>query len=147
GRTRAGGYRKAQRAYTLAERFRLPLITLVDTPGAATDADSEAAGITGAIAESLARLARLRTPVINVVVGEGGSGGALALSVGDRLLMQENAIFSVIGPEAASTILYHDVGHARELATRLKLTAADLVELRLVDRFRLKRPPAPKPPR
>jgi acetyl-CoA carboxylase carboxyl transferase beta subunit/acetyl-CoA carboxylase carboxyl transferase alpha subunit len=135
GRTRASGYRKAQRAYTLAERFRLPLITLVDTPGAATDADAEAAGITGAIAESLARLARLRTPVVNVVVGEGGSGGALALSVGDRLLMQENAIFSVIGPEAASAILYHDAEHAQELATRLKLTAADLVELRLVDRI------------
>ena len=135
GRTRAGGYRKAQRAYTLAERFGLPLITLVDTPGAATDADSEAAGITGAIAESLARLARLRTPVINVVVGEGGSGGALAMSVGDRLLMQENAIFSVIGPEAASAILYHDAEHAHELATRLKLTAVDLVELHLVDRI------------
>lgn len=135
GRTRASGYRKAQRAYTLAERFRLPLITLVDTPGAATDAEAEAAGITGAIAESLARLARLRTPVVNVVVGEGGSGGALALSVGDRLLMQENAIFSVIGPEAASAILYHDAEHAQELATRLKLTAADLVELRLVDRI------------
>jgi acyl-CoA carboxylase subunit beta len=135
GRTRAGGYRKAQRAYTLAERFHLPLITLVDTPGASTDTDSEAAGITGAIAESLARLARLRTPVINVVVGEGGSGGALAMSVGDRLLMQENAIFSVIGPEAASAILYHDAEHAHELATRLKLTAADLVELHLVDRI------------
>jgi acetyl-CoA carboxylase carboxyl transferase subunit beta len=135
GRTRPGGFRKAQRAYTLAERFKLPLITLVDTPGAATDADSEAAGITGAIAESLARLARLRTPVVNVVVGEGGSGGALAMSVGDRLLMQENAIFSVIGPEAASAILYHDAEHAHELATRLKLTAADLVELRLVDRI------------
>jgi acyl-CoA carboxylase subunit beta len=135
GRSRASGYRKAQRAYTLAERFRLPLITLVDTPGAATDADAEAAGITGAIAESLARLARLRAPVINVVIGEGGSGGALALSVGDRLLMQENAIFSVIGPEAASAILYRDAEHAHELATRLKLTAADLVELRLVDRI------------
>jgi acyl-CoA carboxylase subunit beta len=135
GRTRASGYRKAQRAYTLAERFHLPLITLVDTPGAATGADAEAAGITGAIAESLARLARLRTPVVNVVVGEGGSGGALAMSVGDRLLMQENAIFSVIGPEAASAILYHDAEHAHELATRLKLTAADLVELRLVDRI------------
>jgi len=135
GRTRASGYRKAQRAYSLAERFSLPLITLVDTPGASTDTDAEAAGITGAIAESLARLARLRTPVINVVVGEGGSGGALALSVGDRLLMHENAIFSVIGPEAASAILYHDAEHAHELATRLKLTATDLVELRLVDRI------------
>src|SRR6202022_2033258 len=141
GRTRAGGFRKAQRAYTLAERFRLPLITLVDTPGAATDAEAEAAGITGAIAESLARLARLRTPVVNVVVGEGGSGGALALSVGDRLLMMENAIFSVIGPEAASTILYHDPAHARELAGQLNLPAPDLLALRAVDRV-----PAPPPP-
>ena len=129
------GYRKALRLMGLAEKFGAPVITLVDTPGASTDTDAEAAGITGAIAESLARLARLRTPVINVVVGEGGSGGALALSVGDRLLMHENAIFSVIGPEAASAILYHDAEHAHELATRLKLTATDLVELRLVDRI------------
>jgi acetyl-CoA carboxylase carboxyl transferase beta subunit/acetyl-CoA carboxylase carboxyl transferase alpha subunit len=140
GRTRPSGYRKAQRAFTLAERFSLPLVTLVDTPGAATDAEAEAAGITGAVAESLARLGRLRTIVINVVVGEGGSGGALALSVGDRLLMQENAIFSVIGPEAASTILYHDVGHAQELAGQLKLTARDLFGLRLVDRVVAEQP-------
>src|SRR5579864_2421081 len=135
GKTRASGYRKAQRAFTLAERFKLPLITLVDTPGAATDAEAEASGITAAVAESLARLSRLRTQVINVVVGEGGSGGALALSTGDRLLMLENAIFSVIGPEAASTILYRDAAHARELAGHLKLTARDLVGLKLVDRI------------
>ncbi len=134
GRARPSGYRKAQRAFTMAERFSLPLVTLVDTAGAATDAEAEAGGITAAVAESLARLGRLRTVVINVVVGEGGSGGALALSVGDRLLMMENAIFSVIGPEAASTILYHDADHARELAAQLKLTARDLVGLRLVDR-------------
>lgn len=134
GRTGPGGYRKAQRAFTIAERYSLPLVTLVDTPGAATDAEAEAGGITAAVAESLARLGRLRTVVINVVVGEGGSGGALALSVGDRLLMMENAIFSVIGPEAASTILYHDAAHAHELAGQLKLTARDLVGLRLVDR-------------
>jgi acyl-CoA carboxylase subunit beta len=140
GRTRASGYRKAQRAFTLAERFSLPLITLVDTPGAATDADAEGAGITGAVAESLARLGRLRTVVVNVVVGEGGSGGALALSVGDRLLMLENAIFSVIGPEAASTILYRDAAHAQELAGQLKLTARDLFGLRLVDRVVAEQP-------
>ena len=134
GRARPSGYRKAQRAFTMAERFSLPLVTLVDAPGAATDAEAEAGGITAAVAESLARLGRLRTVVINVVVGEGGSGGALALSVGDRLLMMENAIFSVIGPEAASTILYHDADHAHELAGKLKLTARDLVELKLVDR-------------
>ena len=140
GRARPSGYRKAQRAFTLAERFFLPLITLVDTPGAATDAEAEAGGITGAVAESLARLGRLRTPVVNVVVGEGGSGGALALSVGDRLLMLENAIFSVIGPEAASTILYHDADHAHELAGQLKLTARDLFGLRLVDRVVAEQP-------
>jgi acetyl-CoA carboxylase carboxyl transferase alpha subunit len=140
GRTRASGYRKAQRAFTLAERFALPLITLVDTPGASTDAESEGEGITGAVAESLARLGRLRTKVVNVVVGEGGSGGALALSVGDRLLMMENAIFSVIGPEAASTILYRDAAHAHELAGQLKLTARDLFGLRLVDRVVAEQP-------
>jgi acyl-CoA carboxylase subunit beta len=140
GRTRASGYRKAQRAFALAERFSLPLITLVDTPGAATDAEAEGTGITGAVAESLARLGRLRTVVINVVVGEGGSGGALALSVGDRLLMMENAIFSVIGPEAASTILYRDAEHAHEVAGQLKLTARDLFGLRLVDRVVAEQP-------
>ncbi|HZK73971.1 MAG TPA: carboxyl transferase domain-containing protein [Clostridia bacterium] len=140
GRTHASGYRKAQRAFALAERFSLPLITLVDTPGAATDAEAEAAGITGAVAESLARLGRLRTVVVNVVVGEGGSGGALALSVGDRLLMMENAIFSVIGPEAASTILYRDAAHAHEVAGQLKLTARDLFGLRLVDRVVAEQP-------
>ena len=140
GRTKASGYRKAQRAFTLAERFGLPLVTLVDTPGAATDAEAEAAGITAAVAESLARLGRLRTRIVNVVVGEGGSGGALALATGDRLLMFENAIFSVIGPEAASTILYRDAEHARELAARLKLTAADLLRLRIVDRVLTEQP-------
>jgi acetyl-CoA carboxylase carboxyl transferase beta subunit/acetyl-CoA carboxylase carboxyl transferase alpha subunit len=146
GHTRPSGYRKAQRAFTMAERFSLPLVTLVDTPGAATDASAEAGGITGEVAESLARLGRLRTTVVNVVVGEGGSGGALALSVGDRLLMMENAIFSVIGPEAASSILYHDAAHARELAGQLKLTARDLLGLRLVDRVVAEQPPAHEAP-
>ena len=146
GRARPSGYRKAQRAFTIAERFSLPLITLVDTPGAATDAEAEAGGITGAVAESLARLGRLRTRIINVVVGEGGSGGALALSVGDRLLMLENAIFSVIGPEAASSILYHDADHAHELAGHLKLTARDLFGLRLVDRVIAEQPPGHEAP-
>jgi acetyl-CoA carboxylase alpha subunit len=140
GRTRPSGYRKAQRAFTLAERFSIPLVTLVDTPGAATDAEAEAGGITGCVAESLARLGRLRTAVVNVVLGEGGSGGALALSVDDRLLMMENAIFSVIGPEAASSILYHDAAHAHELAGQLKLTARDLYALRLVDRVVAEQP-------
>ncbi|HVA22022.1 MAG TPA: carboxyl transferase domain-containing protein [Candidatus Micrarchaeia archaeon] len=146
GHTRAGGYRKAQRLFTLAERFRLPLLTLVDTPGAATDQEAEAQGVTGAIAECLARLGRLRTPILCVVVGEGGSGGALALSLGDRILMLENAIFSVIAPEAASAILYHDADHAQELAGRLKVTAADLVALHLVDRVVPEQLPAHEQP-
>lgn len=146
GRTRASGYRKAQRAFTLAERFGLPLVTLVDTPGASSDATAEAAGITSAVAESMARLGRLRTRVVCVVVGEGGSGGALALSIGDRLLMFENAIFSVIGPEAASSILYHDSGHAQELAARLKLTAIDLLKLHIVDRIITEQPPGHEAP-
>ncbi|MFI5282356.1 MAG: carboxyl transferase domain-containing protein [Candidatus Dormibacterales bacterium] len=140
GRTKPSGYRKAQRAFTLAQRYGLPLITLVDTPGASTDAEAEAGGITSAVAESLARLGRLRTAIVNVVVGEGGSGGALALSVGDRLLMMENAIFSVIGPEAASSILYHDAEHAQELAEQLKLTARELVELKIADRVVAEQP-------
>ena len=146
GHTRPSGYRKAHRVFALAEHFHLPLITFVDTPGAATDADAEASGATSAIAVSLAMLARLRTPVVNVVLGEGGSGGALALSVGDRLLMLEHAIFSVIGPEAASAILYHDAAHAEELAARLKLTAADLMTLRLADRIVPEQRPAHEAP-
>ena len=135
GHTRPAGYRKAMRAFALAERFRLPVITFVDTPGAAADTEAEAQGVTSSIAECLAQMARLRTPIISTVVGEGGSGGALALSVGDRILMLENAIFSVIAPEAASAILYHDEAHAQELAGRLKLTAWDLIDLHLVDRI------------
>lgn len=146
GRTRPSGFRKAQRAFSLAERFNLPLITLIDTPGAATDEEAEAGGITSAVAESLARLGRLRTRIVNVVTGEGGSGGALALSIGDRVLMLENAIFSVIGPEAASTILYHDREHAKELAGRLKLTAPDLLRLRIVDRLVPEQPPGHESP-
>jgi acetyl-CoA carboxylase carboxyl transferase subunit beta len=146
GHTRPSGYRKAERAFTIAERFGLPLVTMVDTPGAATDAAAEANGITGAVAESLARLSRLRTRVVSVVVGEGGSGGALALAVGDRMLMLENAIFSVIGPEAASTILYRDADHAHEIAERLKLTASDLLRLHLVDRVVPEQPPGNEAP-
>ncbi len=146
GHTQATGYRKALRAFTLAERFRLPLLTFVDTPGAAADTQAEAQGVTAAIAECLARMARLRTPIVSTVVGEGGSGGALALSIGDRLLMLENAIFSVIAPEAASAILYHDAEHAQELAGRLKLTAWDLIDLHLVDRIVPEQLPAHEAP-
>ena len=146
GHTRATGYHKALRAFTLAERFRLPVLTFIDTPGAAADTQAEAEGVTAAIAECLARMSRLRTPIVSTVVGEGGSGGALALSIGDRILMLENAIFSVIAPEAASAILYHDAEHARELAGRLKVTAWDLIDLHLVDRIVPEQSPAHEAP-
>lgn len=133
GRARPEGYRKAQRAMRLAAKWRLPLLTLIDTPGADPGEGSEAGGLGGTISRSMALMSELPTPVLTVVVGEGGSGGALALAVADRMLMMENAIFSVIAPEGAAAILYRDPGQASEVAPSLKLTSKDLRELGLVD--------------
>ena len=134
GKTSPGGFGKAQRAFLLAERLHLPVVTLVDTPGAASNEEAEAHGIAFAIAHSLALLSRLQTPIINVVVGEGGSGGALGFAVGDKTLMMENSIFSVISPEGAASILYRDASQASGVAEKLRLTAGELQELGLVDR-------------
>jgi acetyl-CoA carboxylase carboxyl transferase subunit beta len=133
GRARPEGYRKAQRAMRLAAKFGLPLITLVDTPGADPGLGSEERGIAMALATSLALLSELQTPVIAVVIGEGGSGGALALGLADRILMLEHAIYSVISPEGAAAILYRDAGRAQEVASSLKLTAQDCRSLGVVD--------------
>jgi acyl-CoA carboxylase subunit beta len=133
GRPRPAGYRLAQRAIALAGRLSLPLLTLVDTPGADPGAASEADGIAGEIARTFAAMAELPTTSVSVCVGEGGSGGALALAHADRLLIQEHAVFSVIAPEGAAAILERDAGKAPELATRLKLTSADLLQLGIVD--------------
>lgn len=133
GRARPEGYRKAQRAMHLAAKWRLPLLTLIDTPGADPGQESEAGGLGGAISHTMALMSELPTPVLAVVIGEGGSGGALALGVADRMLMMENAIFSVIAPEGASAILYRDPRHASEVASALKLTSRDLLELGLAD--------------
>lgn len=127
------GYRKAQRLMRHAEKFGMPVICFVDTPAADPTKGSEERGQANAIAESIMLMTTLRVPSIAVVIGEGGSGGALAISVADRILMQENSIYSVAPPEAAASILWRDAAKAPEAAKALKLTAADLYELRIID--------------
>ena len=133
GRPYPEGYRKARRVMELAERLRLPLLTLIDTPGAYPGVESEERGLASELAASLARMSTLRTPIVSAVIGEGGSGGALALAVADRVLMLEGAIYSVIAPEGAAAILYRDAARAPELSTKLKLTAQDLKRLDIID--------------
>jgi len=134
GRAMPEGYRKARRVMALAGKFGLPLITLVDTPGAYPGLESEERGLAGAIAECLATLSELPVPTVAVVIGEGASGGALALALADRIIMLENATFEVIAPEGAAAILYRDAARAAEVAEALRLTARDLKELGLIDR-------------
>src|SRR5918992_2870584 len=114
------GYRKAMRAMTLADRHGLPLVTLVDTPGAYPGVQAEQHGQGGAIARSQAAMVRLRIPTVSCVIGEGGSGGAIAIAVADRVLMQEHAMYSVISPEGCAAILWRDASQARKAAAALK---------------------------
>ena len=127
------GYRKALRLMRLAEKFGLPVISLIDTPGAYPGIGSEERHISEAIAVNLREMMNLRVPTIAVVIGEGGSGGALGIGVSDRVLILENAYYSVISPEACSAILWKDRRHAAEAAEALKLTAQDLMGLGVVD--------------
>jgi acetyl-CoA carboxylase carboxyl transferase subunit alpha len=127
------GYRKAQRLMGLAERFSLPLVTMVDTPGAYPGVEAEERGQSEAIARSMAVLSMLKTPIVTVVLGEGGSGGALALAVADRLLMLEHANFSVSSPEACASILWKDHTMKRKAAEALKSTAQDNLAFGLID--------------
>ncbi len=127
------GYRKALRVMQTAERFGLPVITLVDTPGAFPGLGAEARGQAEAIARNLFEMARLKVPVVSVVIGEGGSGGALALAVADRVLMLRHAIYSVISPEGCASILFRDASRAQDAAEALKLTAGSLSELGIID--------------
>jgi acetyl-CoA carboxylase carboxyl transferase subunit alpha len=127
------GYRKAVRIMQMAERFAMPILTFIDTPGAYPGSGAEERGIAESIAVSLRGMATLRVPVIVTVIGEGGSGGALAIGVGNRINMLEHAVYSVISPESCSSILWRDPDHAEEAAEALRLTAPDLVELGLVD--------------
>ncbi len=127
------GYRKALRLMRLAERFRMPVVTLVDTPGAYPGLGAEERGQAEAIAVNLREMARLRVPIVTVVIGEGGSGGALAIAVADVVLMMENSIYSVISPEGCASILWRDGKRGAQAAEALKLTATDLTRLRVVD--------------
>ena len=133
GMANPDGYRKAMRLAKLAERFSIPVVTFVDTPGAYPGREAEERGQAEAIAKSLEFLSRLATPVVVVITGEGGSGGALAIAVGDRILMMENAIYSVISPEGCAGILWRDGKKAPEAAEALKITAPDLLKLGAVD--------------
>ncbi len=127
------GYRKALRLMQLAERFRKPVLTLIDTPGAYPGLGAEERGQAEAIARNLREMAGLMTPIVAVVTGEGGSGGALALAVADRVLMMEHAVYSVISPEGCAAILWEDASRAKDAAEVLRITAPDLLKLGLID--------------
>ncbi|HEU4327581.1 MAG TPA: acetyl-CoA carboxylase carboxyltransferase subunit alpha [Roseiflexaceae bacterium] len=133
GMPRPEGYRKALRLFAHAEKFGLPLICMIDTPGADPGKDSEERGQANAVAECILAMAGLRTPIIAVVLGEGGSGGALAIGVADRLLMLENAVYSVVSPEGCASILWRDSSKAPEAARAMRVTAPDLLELGVAD--------------
>ncbi len=133
GMPKPEGYRKAMRVMNLASKFRRPILTLLDTTGAYPGIDAEERGQAQAIAWNLREMSRLEVPVIVIVIGEGGSGGALALGVGNRVYMMENTIYSVISPESCAAIIYRDAGKAEQAATALKLTAPDLLRLGLID--------------
>jgi acetyl-CoA carboxylase carboxyl transferase alpha subunit len=127
------GYRKAIRLYKLAEKFHLPLITLVDTPGAYPGPEGEERGQAEAIAKAIFTMTRLRTPIVVVILGEGGSGGALALAIGDVVLAMQNAIYSVISPEGSASILWRSPAEAERAAKAARLAGPDLLDLGVVD--------------
>lgn len=133
GMARPEGYRKAQRLMQMASQFQIPVITLVDTAGAYPGKGAEERGQSEAIAKSIETCLRTDVPIITVVIGEGGSGGAIAIAVADRIYMLEHSIYSVISPEGCASILWRSGAHAEEAATALKLTAQDLYGLKLID--------------
>jgi acetyl-CoA carboxylase carboxyl transferase subunit alpha len=133
GMPKPEGYRKALRVMQLAAKFHRPIVTLIDTPGAYPGIDAEERGQAEAIAYNLREMARLKTPVIAIVIGEGGSGGALGLGVANCVYMLENAYYSVISPESCAAIIYRDSGKAPEAAAALRMTAADLLNMGLID--------------
>lgn len=135
GMPKPEGYRKALRAMKLAEKFARPIFTLIDTPGAYPGIDAEERGQAEAIAYNLREMAKLTVPVIVTVIGEGGSGGALAIGVGDQVLMLENAIYSVISPEGCAAILWKDAKQADRAAEGLKLTAQELMAEKIIDQI------------
>lgn len=133
GMMRPEGYRKAQRLMKLADRFKLPVVTLVDTPGAYPGIDAEARGQAEAVASSIDTCLAIGVPLVSVVIGEGGSGGALAIASADRVYMLENSVYSVITPEGCASILWRSNANAQEAAEAMKVTAADLKKLEVID--------------
>jgi acetyl-CoA carboxylase carboxyl transferase subunit alpha len=133
GMTRPEGHRKALRLMRHAEKFGIPVITLIDIPGADPSLVAEERGQAFSIAENLLAMSRLRVPIVSVIVGEGGSGGALALGLADRVMMLENAIYSVASPEAAASILWNDGARGPEAAEAMKITAPDLLGFGIID--------------
>ena len=133
GMARPEGYRKSQRLMDMADHFRLPVVTLVDTPGAYPGVDAEARGQAEAIARAIETCLKIRVPLVAAIIGEGGSGGAIALAAGNRVLMLEHAVYSVISPEGCASILWRSSEQAKEAADALKLTAEDLLKLGIID--------------
>ncbi len=133
GASKPEGYRKAQRVMDLAERFGLPLVTFIDTAGAYPGVASEERGQAEAIARSIDRSLKLAVPVVSVIIGEGGSGGAIAIATADKILMLEHSIYSVISPEGCASILWRSASHAADAAAALRLTAQDLKEFKVID--------------
>ena len=133
GMARPEGYRKAQRLMKMAERFNLPIITLVDTAGAYPGLGAEERGQSEAIARSIETCLNVQVPIISIIIGEGGSGGAIAIAAADRIYMLEHSIYSVISPEGCASILWRSAEHAAEAATALKITAQDIYDLKLID--------------
>jgi len=133
GMGRPEGYRKALRLMKLAERYNIPIVTFIDTPGAFPGLEAEERGQAEAIARNLTEMASIEVPIISVVIGEGGSGGALGIGVGDKILMLSNAIYSVISPEGCASILWRDSKFASDAAAALNLTASSLLDLNVID--------------
>ena len=133
GMAKPEGYRKAQRLMRLADRYRMPVITLVDTPGAYPGVGAEERGQAEAIARCIATCLEIEVPLVSIIIGEGGSGGAIALAAANTVLMLEHAVYSVISPEGCASILWRSAEHAQDAAEALKLTAADLFRLKVID--------------
>ena len=133
GMAKPEGYRKAERLMRHAEKFQIPIVTFIDTPGADPTIGSEERGQGTAIAEALLTMASLETPIVAVVIGEGGSGGALAIGVADRILMLENSVYAVASPEGCAAILWKDTSKAPEAAETMRITAADLKRFEIID--------------
>jgi acetyl-CoA carboxylase carboxyl transferase subunit alpha len=133
GMAKPEGYRKALRLMRLAERFNIPIVTVIDTPGAFPGIEAEERGQAESIAKNLTEMAKIEVPIVSIVIGEGGSGGALGIGVGDRILMLSNAIYSVISPEGCASILWRDASFAPDAAEALNITATALLRLGVID--------------